>query len=432
MDSNTFKRIYGEYKSVEFKNEDINIVKNIYRDINFQEATKLCELVDLSLDDAILDVEELFITLKYCYSGYEYFSQFVDFNDIKNNIINELKDLNENIINTNTLARIIAKNIKKYINDGHFSFETQNQYFPTYKPYLAYVTGIIVEEYNNDYKVIKGSKKLPLGTTISRDLLEDKLLPTLTILSNKKCYLIGIYSNKKIETIKIDNIELKTRLINADKYEENNPEYIYKFNEHKTYNLLQSKKYAIYENTKEYLKLFYEMGIKSKNKDVVIFDIAGNRGGWSAYPDEFIKGLNEYSHWKTDVAIIKNDVFENEKNKKNYEVLYEDNYDTSKGKFDGTLYVITNKMTASSGEAAIAHAQSCRNVVFVGSASAGVGLFGDIKSYLLTRSKIYISIPYKVFYEGKEEGKGFLPNYWIDSKDPTKYLEKWLKHNKII
>ena len=92
----------------------------------------------------------------------------------------------------------------------------------------------------------------------------------------------------------------------------------------------------------------------------------------------------------------------------------------------------TNKMTASSGEAAIAHAHSCRNVVFVGSASAGVGLFGDIKSYLLTRSKIYISIPYKVFYEGKEEGKGFLPNYWIDSKNPTKYLEKWLKHNKII
>ena len=93
MDSNTFKRIYGEYKSVEFKNEDINIVKNIYRDINFQEATKLCELVDLSLDDAILDVEELFITLKYCYSGYEYFSQFVDFNDIKNNIENKQAQL---------------------------------------------------------------------------------------------------------------------------------------------------------------------------------------------------------------------------------------------------------------------------------------------------------------------------------------------------
>ena len=59
-------------------------------------------------------------------------------------------------------------------------------------------------------------------------------------------------------------------------------------------------------------------------------------------------------------------------------------------------------------------------------------LFGDIKSYLLPRSKIYISIPFKVFFEGKEEGKGFLPDYWIDSKNPTKYLEKWLKHNHLI
>ena len=93
-------------------------------------------------------------------------------------------------------------------------------------------------------------------------------------------------------------------------------------------------------------------------------------------------------------------------NKKEYEILYANEYDTSKGTFDGTLFVVTNKMTASSGEAAIAHAYSCRNVVFVGSASAGVGLFGDIKSYLLPRSKIYISIPFKVFFEGKEEGKG--------------------------
>ena len=162
MDSNTFKRIYGEHKAVELKDEDINIIKNIYKEMNFQEATQLCELVDLSLKEAILDVEELFITLKYCYSGYEYFSQFVDFNDIKNNIINELKELNEKIINTNALAKIIAKNIRRYVNDGHFGFETKTSVFPTYKPYRAYVTGIIVEEYGNDYKVIKGNKKLPL------------------------------------------------------------------------------------------------------------------------------------------------------------------------------------------------------------------------------------------------------------------------------
>lgn len=432
MNSNVFKRIYGDYETVEFKDEDINIIKTIYKNMNFEAAMQLCELVDISLDDAILDVEELFITLKYCYSGYEYFNQFVNFSDIKYNIINELKELNVNLIGTNQLASIITKYLEKNIIDGHFSFVTKDQVFPVYKPYLAYVTSIIVEECDDDYKVIKGNKKLPLGTIISKNFLEDKLLPTLTILSNKNCYLIGVYSNIKVETITIDNIKLNAHILNADKYERNFPNYIYKFNEHKTYNLLQSKKYNIYENKEEYLKKFHEFGVKSKMKKVVIFDIAGNRGGWSAYPEEFIKGLNEYSHWKTDVAIIKNDIFGNEKNKKNYEILYGEDYDRSKGTFEGTLYVVINKKTSSSGEAAAAHAKSCRNVVFVGSASAGIGLFGDIKSYLLTRSKIYVSIPYKVYFESKKEGKGFLPNYWIDSKNPTKYLEKWLKYNNKI
>ena len=63
MDSNIFKRIYGDYEAIEFKDEDINILKTIYKNMNFEAAMQLCELVDISLDDAILDVEELFITL---------------------------------------------------------------------------------------------------------------------------------------------------------------------------------------------------------------------------------------------------------------------------------------------------------------------------------------------------------------------------------
>jgi len=415
-----------------FKKEWILNGETVYKDMDFASAINLCELVDISIDDAILDVKDLFITLKYCYSGYEYFKQFVNFNDLLDSIINELKQLDINLINTNQLGSIITKHLKKYLNDGHFNFITKDQNFSMHKPYYAYVTSIIVEECDGDYKVIKGNKKLPLGTIISKNLLEDKLLPTLTILSNKLCYLIGVYSNIIIENITIGNIKLNTHILNADRYERNSPDYIYKFNEHKTYNLLQSKKYTIYENKEEFLKKFYEFGLKSKKKNVVIFDIAGNRGGWSAFPDEFIKGLNDYSNWKKDIAIIRNDIFGNGKNKKIYEILYGKDYDTSKCSFDGMLYVVINKKTASSGEAAISYARSCRNVIFVGSASAGVGLFGDIKSYLLTRSKIYISMPYKVYFEGQEEGKGFLPNYWIDSKNPTKYLEKWLKHNNKI
>ncbi len=90
-----------------------------------------------------------------------------------------------------------------------------------------------------------------------------------------------------------------------------------------------------------------------------------------------------------------------------------------------------NKWVASSGEAAIAYAKSCKNVVFIGSASSGMGQYGDCKTYQLINSKIIITLGYKVFQMQFDEGKGYIPDYWIDSSNPLKYLQKWLKTNKI-
>lgn len=44
MDSNIFKRIYGDYEAIEFKDEDINIVKTIYKNMNFEAAMNFVNL----------------------------------------------------------------------------------------------------------------------------------------------------------------------------------------------------------------------------------------------------------------------------------------------------------------------------------------------------------------------------------------------------
>lgn len=433
MNISEFKRLYENYDPIRFEDNDIEVVNNAYKDINIYELMELSEEVDLSLADAILDTEQLFLILKYCYSGYEFHNEIKDFNSIKEDIITNIKNLNLDVISNLTLAEVISKELKKYVNDGHLGLQAGNNYFKFIKLHLAYVTGVIVEEFGDSYRVIKGNKQLAVNSILQKKSVEGKLLPTISVLSNNKCYLIGIHSDEKIKSINVDGIDLKTRLLHSYKYEYESPDYILKFNEYDNYNILKSKKYAISENYRDYLKQFNEMGAKSRNKKITVFDVAGNRGGWSAYPEEFIKGLNEYSHWKTDVAIIKNDAFKNAKNEKQYEIILNDAYDTSKGKYEGTLYVVMNKWTASSGEAAVEYAKSCRNVIFVGSDTAGVGLFGDIRGYLLSRSKMVVLVPYKVFLEeGKDEGKGSLPDYWIDSKNPTRYLEKWLKHNNIV
>ena len=50
----------------------------------------------------------------------------------------------------------------------------------------------------------------------------------------------------------------------------------------------------ISENYNEILKEYYNFGLKSHNKKVVIFDIASNHGGNSRFPQSFIKGLNDH------------------------------------------------------------------------------------------------------------------------------------------
>jgi hypothetical protein len=82
------------------------------------------------------------------------------------------------------------------------------------------------------------------------------------------------------------------------------------------------------------------------------------------------------------------------------------------------MFVLQNKGVASSGESAVSYARSVKNVCFVGSMTAGCGQFGDLRRYRLLNSGIYFVMGYKVFnMDGFEEGKGFMPDYWLDTRD---------------
>ena len=149
----------------------------------------------------------------------------------------------------------------------------------------------------------------------------------------------------------------------------------------------------------------------------------------------FIKGLNDYAFWKINCAVLNSPSiqqahgtrFEDVERKREWTFYCSEERDLSKGKFNGTLYVLCNDSVISSGEAALNIVRSVRNYVIVGQNSSGVGTFGDTLSYHLPYSDIYMSIPCKLFLGGAKEGEGLEPDYWVDRTDVQGELISWLK-----
>ena len=111
---------------------------------------------------------------------------------------------------------------------------------------------------------------------------------------------------------------------------------------------------------------------------------------------------------------------------KNYSVETMENNDFQ-GTYEGTLYVVMNKATASSAEMGVSPALHMKNSVLVGSGTYGCSTFGQCLLYQLPHSGIVFSYGIKAFFHDSfEEGKGFLPDYWIDDEDPVSVVEQYI------
>ncbi len=417
---------------------DLEICKNIKKTlIEYEWLMENQQIIGevrlLSKKQAKNDAKLFFEILEIYYSGYEYYKDKID--NVKSLVLDYLDKCEVKWTNV-LLAEKLYNELKNVIIDGHFSILAGDSESRFYKWHRVYVTDLLVEEIDDKYVVIKGNKKIPVGTLVENDNIKEWLLPTLSILTNNKCFLIGKYSDVEIKHIAINDIKLKTHIIKSDLYYSRSSEIEELENlnfliEHRNYNVFINKSYMRVDDWENTVKEFYDAGVKSKNKKYTIFDVAGNRGGYSGYPENFIKGLNDYANWKTDLAIINNPISHNDLKIKKYDIILGKDNESDLGTYEGKLFVVMNKWTGSSGESAVAFAYSCKNVTFVGAPTAGVGQFGDILIYKLPNSNIILTVPYKVFQEEKiEECIGFIPDYYIDDKNPVNYMKKYIKNIK--
>ena len=63
--------------------------------------------------------------------------------------------------------------------------------------------------------------------------------------------------------------------------------------------------------------------------------------------------------------------------------------------------------------------------------SNGIGLFGEVQSYILRHSMIRLGIPCKIFLNGVKEGEGYTPDYWVDSPNLVGAVAQWIRNSLV-
>lgn len=178
---------------------------------------------------------------------------------------------------------------------------------------------------------------------------------------------------------------------------------------------------------------FIAIGEKHRNDKVLVLDYLSNQGGYNRITRESIKGLNDYVHCEEHCAKLLSPVTENKDCYREWVIEKSQPYNTESGKFNGTLIMLINSDTASSGETAVLYARSLKHFILIGENSMGCNTFVNVASYSLKNSKIIARIPNFINLCGNSddcaEGRGFTPDYWVDSADVQNEVLSWIKEN---
>ena len=429
MNRNEFEKLYVNKNRFNLTHSQIEVTDQMRIDWDSFDHLRNSSDLDktISIENAIEDVFRFFFLLKYAYSGYEYYSVRYDFEQLKFQLVEQLSSEFDASISCLNLCKILHKTLSPVLIDGHVAVSYADFEGSFLQPYNPYVTDVIVEKESDHYIVIE-SNNLPMKkTALRKSDIQGDLFPTLVPGHQNECYLIGCYALKDPCYIEISGYHCKTHLLRCC-YLDSHSSDLYQLKERSTHVIFTNTSYQIYEETEKHESNFLDIGMLCASKSLVIWDLSGNHGGNSKYPEAFLRGLNGYVHCGMDTAILHSPVVGNADNRKYYDFRKAPALELEKATYDGTLYIIMNKETGSSAENAITFSKSCKNTIIVGAPSAGIGLFGEVRPYQLTNSGIFVLLPYKVFYEDDFEiGKGKYPDYWIDNENPVEYILKCLE-----
>lgn len=426
MDRRTFKEIFEDYGECYYPQETVKSVQRCFVPYERKEQAIAEAALKRSITkrNAIDDVLDFFNCLKRSYCGYDYFFTDEMCEKVQNTIIRKVKLWPGNISNRR-LCSFIFKALYGILNDSHFELYVCQQTWLFRRRYTAYVTDIILRKANERYEVINENSDFKEGKLFEKQEVQDFLMPTMYVGEDssmeEEYYLLGKYSATKVKELSLDGRKIKTHKILSDTVAQNSQSRIVK---KKGYVIVNHNSYGMPWN-EALLREYYREGCLCAKSDAVILNLAGNGGGCSDYPARFYEGLNgNGENWFLGAYLPSPTDIHDEV--KRYELDYPDTSVSST--YDGTVYVVMNKATASSAEMGVSTSYHLKNAVRVGSASLGCGTFGNCIFFQLSNSKIFFCFGHRLFYhENFEEGKGFMPDFWIDNANPVHVVEQYIK-----
>lgn len=385
----------------------------------------------LTQQQALYDFDELCYIMNNRYSGKEYWERHgISFDKCYSDIKAFIESMEE--IYIRDFCYFIHHAFDKGIADCHLSFASPLTGRLHYaKEYAAYFADIIVEKSEGKYLVIISmDKNVNVGAVIND---ADSLYATLAPVG-KAYFLIGCRSWDKCESISV-RVNGKTTKVKLHRCRANAK------TETADVCLKESSVNGIpivRSNCCDYvspLNIDHDIsaiGKKYSHSSCIIWNNLSNEGGYSRIPEQFVFGLNGYVACEEYCAKLVSPITENKDCKREWIITNSAAYEREKGTYNGTLYFLMNRDTASSGESSVLFVKSLRNVVFIGENSMGCNTFGNVASYQLTNSNIILRVPNMINLCKNPgdcvEGKGFTPDFWVDNTDVQGEVVKWLNN----
>lgn len=430
MEKEAFEKKY-KLVAKEYPPEVMESVKRCYKPFElrptvFKESN---EYHMITLSQARDDLRDFFHCMQLCYSGYNFFLSDESCRLMEEELVKKIARRPIKRISNVQLCRYLYRALRKAVTENHFCLYVRGVNYRFERLLLMYVSDLVVKQTSEGYEVVKGNRFFKIGDVFTQAQVSEYLLPTLCpefMDGDDRFFLLGVSSYAPVKNIHIAGRKLPVHQILADRARQQKSEK--NLEDKGGYMVVNHPSYEL-ECSQEMFEAFKADGQSCSEKQATILNLTGNVGGNSYFPDCFFEGLTGSDYCEIMTATFTHPQ-ELTKAERQYRIAVP-YAETPRGHYGGQLFVAMNKGTASSAENGIGTARQVPGAVFVGSPSRGCGTFGDCCVYSLPNSKIAFCFGYKILhYDDCEEGRGFLPDYWIDDEDPVRVVEEYLRLNK--
>ncbi len=413
--------------------------------------------VSISVDDAMKEIDFLFKLIKYGYGGYQFFGGDTKFQEAKGRVEHEiLTDANEGKILLNQYLTIITNHLD-FIQDGHFRIGGVNL-CKKYQYYTSHKYTFVKDD--QGFYLMRGNKKRYL---ISVDQQEPANFLKLSLNpSGEFVFKLGMVADSENNIMVLDLVfddQSEEPIVLLKETADFTEGLAYKHYEIAGIPVIENRSLNLTPKNSENLRKFVSEAHLFKNNKVIILDLRSNTGGNSKFAAAWcrsfsvnhdVKGELLWGQLVTNTALkLSINLVESNDGQsiaQEMKASIQDLKSMSDAAFPGWIQphlekgqkitnrnyivVLIDSYTASAGEMFINYLKQMKQVVFIGTNTAGALIAGDVGSCQLPYSKLPIYFG-RSFSLGTDlqnrDGIGYFPDIWVNPNQALEYAVKFVK-----